>query len=232
MIQIRKSADRGQADYGWLKSYHTFSFGSYRDYEHMGYRVLRVINEDRVLADKGFGTHPHDNMEIISYVVSGELEHKDSMGNGSVINEGEFQVITAGTGIAHSEFNPSKDQETHFYQIWIIPDAKNLEPAYGQRKYQKDVTSQQLELVACKFPTNGELKVNQDMKLYLVRIGAGEAINLPIQKERYGWVQVVSGRLDFEGEELYTGDGLAFSDFQNPTLKANEEIEILFFDLP
>lgn len=232
MIEIRKSEDRGHADHGWLDTHHTFSFGSYRDPEHTGFRVLRVINEDRVLADNGFGTHAHDNMEIISYVISGELEHKDSMGNGSVIKAGEFQIITAGTGITHSEFNPSKDKETHFYQMWIIPDTRNLEPAYGQKDFRAAGENGNLELVASKAPTNGALQVNQNIKLYLGRVAAGESVELPLQKERHGWIQVVKGNLELQGSELHGSDGAALRDTQNPQIVAKTEVEILFFDLP
>jgi redox-sensitive bicupin YhaK (pirin superfamily) len=232
MIVIRKSNDRGHANYGWLDSRHTFSFGGYYDSAQMGFRVLRVINEDRVLAGKGFGTHPHDNMEILSYVVAGELEHKDSLGNGSVIKAGEFQVITAGTGITHSEFNPSSDEPTHFYQIWITPDTKDLKPAYQQKNFQAAGSAMPLKLVASKNPTDGALKVNQDVQLYLVLLTAQQSVKLPLASSRYGWLQVVAGAVSLEGNELHSGDGAALSESENPTISAEVEAEVLFFDLP
>jgi redox-sensitive bicupin YhaK (pirin superfamily) len=231
MIRIRKSDERGHANFGWLKTFHTFSFGSYRDEKHMGFRMLRVINEDRVLAGSGFDTHPHSNMEILSYVVSGELEHKDSMGNGSIIKEGEFQVITAGTGITHSEFNPSTEKGTHFYQMWVIPDTQDLSPSYGQIRWSSKGAGGGLKLIACKTPANGALKVNQDVKLYCGCIARGESVKLPLKKERFGWLQVVKGELNLEGSTLKAGDGASLSSTELPEMTAQVETEILFFDL-
>jgi redox-sensitive bicupin YhaK (pirin superfamily) len=232
MMRFRKSDERGHAKHGWLDSYHTFSFANYYDPEHMGFRVLRVMNEDRLSPDKGFGTHPHENMEIISYVVSGELEHKDNMGNGSVIRPGEFQIITAGTGITHSEFNPSKDEETHFYQIWILPDAKGLNPRYQQRSFPALESGQGLQLVASKTGENDSLVVNQDVRLYRSVLGQSEELVLPLTMARHGWVQLVSGALKVAGETLHVGDGAALSEVERPLVEAVDRAEFLFFDLP
>lgn len=232
MIRVRKSSERGHAKHGWLESYHTFSFAHYYDPNHMGFRVLRVMNEDRVLPDNGFGTHPHDNMEILSYVISGELEHKDNMGNGSVIKPGEFQIITAGTGITHSEFNPSSDKETHFYQIWILPDTQGLKPNYQQRAFPPIEGGQALQLVASKSGEAGSLLVNQDVRLYRAILSQGEEIELPLVVGRYGWIQLVRGEIEIAGEMLRAGDGVALSEIELLEVKAVTGSELLFFDLP
>lgn len=229
MIEVRRSEERGHANHGWLESHHTFSFASYQDPEHMGYRVLRVINEDRVAPGKGFGTHGHDNMEIISYVISGQLEHKDSMGNGSVINTGEFQIITAGTGITHSEFNPSESDETHFHQMWVLPEEQGLTPAYGQNNPELDSN---LKLVATKDAEGETLRVNQDIKLYKAEFTARDKTTLPLANSRYGWLQIVSGEVEVNGEALKAGDGAALSEVENPLVSAKSDGEFLLFDLP
>lgn len=230
MIKLRHAKERGHANHGWLDSYHTFSFGSYQDPQFMGFRNLRVINEDRVAAGKGFGTHPHNDMEIISYVVSGQLEHKDSMGNGSVIEAGEFQIITAGSGISHSEFNPSKDAPTHFYQIWVEPDVSSLAPAYGQKHFEH-AGAESLVLVASKSGESDSLILNQDVRLYKGRISAGAEIELPLSSERFGWLQQVSGVVTLQEESLSSGDGASLENLESPSLYAVENSEFLFFDL-
>lgn len=232
MINIRKSQERGHANHGWLDSRHTFSFGGYHDPNQMGFRVLRVINEDKVKPDHGFGTHPHRDMEIISYVVSGELEHKDSMGNGSVILPGEFQIITAGTGITHSEFNPSKDKETHFYQIWVLPDAKGIAPRYEQKSFSSQNENKELQLVASKDGENDSLTIHQDIRLFKGALKASNEIFLPLQAKRYGWIQVVSGELEINRVLLQAGDGASITDLLNPVVNALADSEFLFFDLP
>ncbi len=198
----------------------------------MGHRVLRVMNEDRVLPDNGFGTHPHSNMEIISYVVSGELEHRDSMENGSIIRAGEFQIITAGSGITHSEFNPSKENETHFYQIWIVPDTNDLAPSYGQKSFSEPTEPKSLQLVASQEETDGSLKINQDIRLYLGHLSAGEEVVLPLSDQRYGWLQIVDGTLELEGTHLTAGDGGALSGHEAPQITSRANTIFLFFDLP
>ena len=229
MIQVRKANERGHANHGWLDSNHTFSFGRYQDPDHMGFRVLRVINEDKVHPGNGFGTHPHNDMEIISYVVSGKLEHKDSMGNGSVINAGEFQCISAGSGITHSEFNPSATELAHFYQIWIEPDERGVEPNYAQRDFS---SASGLQLVASKGGKDGSLPINQDAKLYLARVDASERIALPLQKSRYGWLQVVKGSISIGDTQLVSSDGIALSNEREPEVVADSDSEFFFFDLP
>lgn len=229
MITIHRADERGHANHGWLDSYHTFSFGGYYNPDMIGFSVLRVMNEDRVQPDNGFGTHPHKNMEIISYVVSGELEHKDSMGNGSVIKPGEFQIITAGSGITHSECNPSKSETTHFYQMWIVPDTEGLTPAYGQRAFDGDSA---LELVGSKSGEARSLRVNQDIKLYRGKLAAGQSLTLPVTKERKGWLQIVRGDLILESEKITKSDGVAFTESEGVELQSETDTEFLFFDLP
>ncbi|MCB0330774.1 MAG: pirin family protein, partial [Bdellovibrionales bacterium] len=207
MITIRKSEERGHANHGWLDTYHTFSFADYRDPEHLMFRKLRVMNEDRIAPNNGFGTHPHDNMEIITYVISGELEHRDSMGNGSIIKAGEFQLMSAGTGITHSERNPSRDIETHLYQMWVFPEERGLTPSYSQKSFA--AAQNQIQLVASREAGNGSLPIHQDMKLYLCRLENGGQIELPLAESRYGWIQAISGDFLLNGQRLSAGDGAA-----------------------
>ena len=232
MLTIRRANQRGHANFGWLDTNHTFSFGQYHDPEYMGFRVLRVINEDRVSPGNGFGTHPHKDMEIISYVLSGELEHKDSLGNGSVIKAGEFQIISAGTGITHSEFNPSSEQETHFYQIWIEPEKKGLAPSYEQHSFGSSGKENELLLVASREKSEGSLKINQDVKLYVGSLAGSEARTLPLVSERHGWLQVVKGSLELNGDLLGSSDGASMSDECELRVVAKSDSEYLFFDLP
>ena len=231
MIRIRKAEQRGHADHGWLNTYHTFSFASYNDPAHMGFRSLRVINEDRVAAGMGFGTHPHRDMEIVSYVLEGALEHKDSMGNGEVLRPGEFQRITAGTGIAHSEFNPSKDEPTHFYQIWLMPKAEGLPPGYEQKRFDDDRTKNALRLVASPDGEDGSLTIHQDARVYLSRLDAGKTIEFTIPAGRHAWLQVLRGGVTLNGEAMHTSDGAAISDEIELTIRATSDAEIMLFDL-
>ena len=231
MIKIRKSEDRGHADHGWLKSHHTFSFAGYQDPEHMGFRSLRVMNEDRVSAGQGFGTHGHNDMEIVSYVLEGELEHKDSMGNGEVLRPGEFQRITAGTGIKHSEFNPSKDSPTHFYQIWLLPERQGLDPGYEQKAFDASERKNRLQLVASREGSDGSIKIFQDAKIFLVDLSGGSEVTHEIPQGRHSWVQVLRGSASINGQELQAGDAAAISEEEAIQLKSDQTAELMIFDL-
>jgi redox-sensitive bicupin YhaK (pirin superfamily) len=231
MITIRRAEDRGHANHGWLDSYHTFSFAGYRDPQHMGFRTLRVINEDRVAAGQGFGTHGHSDMEIVSYVLEGELEHVDSMGNGKVLRPGEFQRISAGKGITHSEFNPSSDRATHFYQIWILPERKGIVPSYEQKAFSKDGRKNQLQLVAARSGEQGSIVMHQDAKIYLADLSDGQKVSYPIPPGRHVWIQVLRGEVLVNDELLRTSDAAAISDEPNLTLQSPVQAEIMLFDL-
>ena len=231
MISIRKSEERGHADHGWLKSHHTFSFAGYRDPNHMGFRSLRVINEDRVDAGQGFGTHGHSDMEIVSYVLDGELEHKDSMGNGEVLRPGEFQRITAGTGIQHSEFNPSQVNQTHFYQIWLLPEQKGIEPGYEQKAFDASERQNQLQLVASRTGADGSLVIHQDAKIFLCDLSGGKEVSYEIPAGRHSWVQVLRGSATVNGEALKAGDAAAVSEEALLSLKSDGSAELMIFDL-
>lgn len=231
MIAIRKSDERGFADHGWLKSHHTFSFAGYQDPKHMGFRSLRVMNEDRVEAGQGFGTHGHSDMELVSYVLDGELEHKDSMGNGEVLRPGEFQRITAGTGIKHSEFNPSKNSSTHFYQIWLLPEQKGIEPSYEQKAFDADQRQNQLQLVASRDGSEGSIVIHQDAKIFLTDLSDGRDISYEIAAGRYSWVQMLRGSATVNGNALQAGDAAALSDEALLKLKSDSSAELMIFDL-
>ena len=231
MIQLRKSEERGHADHGWLKSHHTFSFAGYFDKEHMNFRSLRVMNEDRVAPGQGFGTHAHDNMEIVSYVLDGELEHKDSMGNGEVLRPGEFQRISAGTGITHSEFNPSEKHATHFYQIWLRPEQRDLKPSYEQKAFASSDRQNKLQLVASNDGENGSLLIHQDVRIYLTDLSRGNEIEHSIPENRHVWVQVLRGSADVNGHSLATGDAAALSDESELSLASHDSAELMIFDL-
>lgn len=232
MLVKRSAHDRGHVEHGWLESYHTFSFGSYYDPLHTGFRSLAVINEDRVAPGKGFATHAHKNMEIISYVLEGELEHKDSMGNGSIIRAGEFQYIAAGTGITHSEFNPSLDHPVHFYQIWLLPERDNVAPSYKQREFKPVTSNAELELICSGSGKDNSIQINQDALLYAGVSGSGEAFLLPLTSNRYGWLQVVRGTCVVDTIALKAGDGLAFSECAEPVVQTKPGCVFIFFDLP
>lgn len=231
MIRTRKSDDRGHINHGWLDSYHTFSFASYYDPVHIHFRKLRVINEDRVQPGQGFGMHPHKEMEIISYIIDGALEHKDSEGNNSVICKGEIQRMSAGTGIIHSEYNHSDTKVVHFLQIWILPDEKDLMPGYEQKKYAGRLNPNQLCLIASRDGLNGSVVIHQDVNLYTCLLDKEKNIEYPIPTDRHVWLQIVKGNLAVNGENLFSGDGCAISDEQCLELVANNDCEFLLFDL-
>ncbi|MCF7847969.1 MAG: pirin family protein [Kiritimatiellales bacterium] len=231
MITVRKSKDRGHADHGWLETRHTFSFASYLDPEHMKFHALRVINEDWIQAGKGFGTHPHENMEIITYIISGALEHKDSMGNGSVIRPGELQRLTAGTGITHSEFNPSDKEDTHLLQIWIYPEETGLTPGYEQRDFSALELPNQLTLLASRTGRNQSLTVHQDVDLYCGLLEQEKELKYYLPPERHIWLQVVKGVVAANNTVLHAGDGCVISDENAVQLAADTNSEFLLFDL-
>ena len=232
MITVRKSEDRGYANHGWLKSHHTFSFANYYDEKHMGFGPLRVINEDRIDGGTGFGTHGHKNMEIISYVIDGKLEHKDSMGNETVILPGEVQRLTAGTGIRHSEKNKLEKDSTHFLQIWIMPDQENLEPGYGQKSFANDFGCSDLILVASKSGKNGSITLNQDVDMYVAKAQDEGEKTLKTYSHRHLWVQVVGGSVEVNGVKLGAGDGAGVHAVEAMKLKWQKNSEFLVFDMP
>jgi quercetin 2,3-dioxygenase len=231
MITVRKAADRGSANLGWLDSKHTFSFGSYHDPDHMGFGKLRVINDDRVEPGQGFGTHPHRDMEIVSYVIDGALEHKDSMGNGSVMHANDVQRMTAGSGIRHSEFNHSNDEPVHFLQIWIEPEKPSLAPEYEQKSFATDEKRDRLRLIASRDGRQGSLQLHQDADLYASVLSGETALRHEFATGRRGWVQVVRGSVEVNGEALGSGDGAAIEDVTELSLHAHGEAEFLLFDL-
>ncbi len=232
MLQVRKSGDRGHANHGWLDSYHSFSFAGYYDPEQMGFRSLRVINEDRIAPLGGFPTHGHQDMEIITYVLSGALEHKDSLGTGSVIRPGEVQQMSAGTGIKHSEYNPSDQESTHLLQIWIVPNKTGIAPRYAQKTFPIAEQPGQLHLVVTGDGRHGTIPVQQDINLYAGRILAGEAIAPQLDPARYGWLQVARGELLLNDLRLNAGDGIAIGETTDLNLTAITDTEVLLFDLP
>jgi len=232
MIHIRKSAERGQADHGWLLAKHSFSFAEYFDPENMGYRALRVINEDRVKPANGFGTHPHRDMEIVTYILEGALEHKDSMGNGSIIRPGDVQYMSAGSGVLHSEFNPSDREGVHLLQIWLLPDEKNAKPRYAQKTFSEEEKRGKLKLVVSKSGEQGSIAIRQDTKLYASVLGEGESATLSLAVGRHAWVQIARGSIDLNGNRLEQGDGAAVSGEKELNLIGNAAMsEILVFDL-
>ena len=231
MIQVRKAQDRGHANHGWLDTFHTFSFSTYQDRDHMKFRSLRVMNEDTVAPGQGFGTHPHNDMEIVTYVLEGALEHKDSMGNGEVLRPGEFQRMSAGTGITHSEFNPSQDEPVHLYQIWLFPERKGIEPSYEQKRFPEEERHDQMRLVASRDAEDGSLLIHTDARIYLSQISAAEEIWHQLPEGRYGWLQVLRGSVSVNGVELATSDGAAISEETSLTIRANTDAEIMLFDL-
>jgi hypothetical protein len=232
MIVIRKSEDRGHVDFGWLESKHTFSFGHYVDPKHMGVGPLRVINEDRVKPGAGFDTHGHRDMEIISYVLDGALEHRDSIGTGSVIRPGEVQRMSAGTGIRHSEYNHSDDAPVHFLQIWILPETDGLVPSYEQKAFAAVETKGRLRLVGSRDGRDGSVTIHQDVDLYAGRFDDGDTARLPLAPGRSAWVQVARGDVEVNGARLNTGDGAYISDSATVEVTGREGAEILAFDMP
>jgi len=231
-MTLWKSGERGLSDLGWLKSRHSFSFGEYFDEARMGFGDLRVINEDRIQGGTGFSTHGHRDMEIISYVLKGALDHKDSMGTAATILPGEVQRMSAGTGVRHSEHNHLKDEETHFFQIWILPDADNLKPGYAQKDFSKQLEKGKPFLAASKDGREGSITLNQDANLYLARPVAGEKLDLPLHWDRKGWLQLASGELIVNGQKLDEGDGLAISEESAVKVEAVKDSHFLYFNLP
>ena len=230
MLRLRPSKERGYAEHSWLKSYHTFSFSSYFDRHHMHFRSLRVMNEDWIDPSSGFPTHPHDNMEIITYVIEGRVAHKDSMGNVEEIQPGEIQCMSAGTGITHSEFNPSDKDTTHLYQIWLMPAKNNIKPTYQQIRYDQAALGD-LVLLASQDARDGAVFINQDVDLYRAEMQAGQEVKFDIRPGRGVWIQLVKGELDVNGESMQTGDGLAVEDEPGLVMTTDSNAEFLLFDL-
>jgi hypothetical protein len=231
MIAIRKAEERGHANHGWLNSYHSFSFANYYDPQQMGFKSLRVINEDRVQASQGFGAHSHQDMEIISYVLEGALEHKDSMGTSSIIRPGEVQIMSAGTGVTHSEYNHSKTDSVHFLQIWILPNQKGLKPRYEQKMYSTEEKHGNLRLIASQDGRDGSVTIHQDANIYATLLDAGQRVDYQIKPNRHAWVQVIKGDISLNGNLLVAGDGAAISDENNIAINAKDNTELLLFDL-
>ncbi len=232
MIIKRHRDDRGPTDGVWLKSMHTFSFGHYHDPDHMGFGPLRVINDDHVIPGAGFGTHAHSNMEIISYVISGELAHKDSMGNGSSIHAGDIQLMSAGTGVTHSEFNGSKEEEVHFLQIWIMPDVQHTKPGYQQKTFDPSEMKNAFRVVVSPDGQDGSLMIKQDAKLFSGKFDENAEGKFEVQSDRKYWIQMVQGIAEVNGHEARAGDGFAIAGEDKITFKSSTNSEVLLFDLP
>ncbi len=230
MMTIRKANERGHAEHGWLDTYHTFSFADYYDPQWMGFRSLRVINDDLVLPGAGFGAHPHRDMEIITYVLRGALEHKDSMGNGSVIRAGDLQYMSAGKGVVHSEFNPSKDEAVRLLQIWILPDANGLKPQYAE-KTLRDAPTGQLYLMTSKTGRESSIAIHQDADLWLAKLEPGQKTAHALANDRHAWIHVAEGEAVLNGITLSAGDAAAVSEEKNMELAANKPSQVLLFDL-
>ncbi len=231
MMTVRKAADRGHAQHGWLDSHHTFSFADYYDPRHMGFRALRVINDDRVEGGMGFGAHPHRDMEIISYVLEGALTHKDSMGTGAVIRVGDVQRMSAGTGVTHSEFNASKADEVHFLQIWLVPDKKGVTPGYAQKEFSDEEKRGRLRLVTSPDGADGSITIHTDARVYAGLFDRGEQTTFTLPENRYGWVHVARGKVRLNGVELAEGDGVALEKERELSIEGIDDAEILVFDL-
>ncbi len=231
MITLRRSKERGHADHGWLDSHHTFSFADYHDPAHMGFRALRVLNEDRVAPGRGFPTHPHRDMEIVSYVLEGGLEHRDSLGTGSVIRPGDLQRMSAGTGVTHSEKNASTAEPVHFLQIWLVPSARGLAPSYEQKTFTEQDKRNQLRLVASRDGRAGSVTIHTDAALYATRLDRSEHVTLELAPGRHAFIHVARGQARVQGHELSAGDAVAISDATKVTLEGVEHAELLAFDL-
>lgn len=231
MIKIKRSKERGHANHGWLDTYHSFSFADYYDPANMGFRDLRVINEDFIEAAQGFPTHGHRDMEIITYVINGEISHRDSMGNGETVKRHEVQRMTAGTGVLHSEYS-SPTERTHILQIWILPEKRNLQPSYEQTYFAPEDKEGKLKLVASRGGDDGSVHINQDVRLYSSLLASDEEVSLDLAEGRHAWIQLISGSLDVNGQRLEPGDGAAISEERLPKLKAaSDNTEFLLFDL-
>ncbi len=231
MITVRKSLDRGHADHGWLLTYHTFSFADYYDPQEMGWGPLRVINEDRVQPGEGFGTHSHKDMEIITYVLQGQLEHKDSMGNGAIIQAGDVQRMSAGTGVRHSEYNPSPSTLVHFLQIWIEPESLGVDPSYEQKTFTSDDKRGQLRLVASRNGREGSVTIHQDVDLYDSLLSKGGRLSHNISQGRIAYLQLINGVVELNGTLLKTGDGAKIKSEHTLTIAASDDSEMLLFDM-
>ncbi len=232
MLTLRRAEERGRANFGWLDSRHSFSFGHYHDPAHMGFGPLRVINDDRVAPGGGFPTHPHADMEIVSYVLAGALEHKDSLGTGSVIRPGDVQRMSAGSGIRHSEFNASKTEPVHFLQIWIIPESKGLAPGYEQKAFSEADKRGKLRLVGSRDGREGSVTIHRDVDFYATLLGEEETVTHTLKAGRSAWVQVAQGSAKLNGEQLYPGDGVALEEAGTLTLAGtSQDAEILLFDM-
>lgn len=231
MLTVRKADERGHASWGWLDTHHTFSFADYYDRDHMGFRALRVINDDRVAAGAGFPTHPHRDMEIITYVLDGAVAHRDSMGTGSVIRAGEVQRMSAGTGVTHSEYNESKTAPLHLLQIWLVPERRGLPPSYEQKAFADEERSGKLRLVASPDGTDGSVTVHQDVKLYSTLLTPGQRVEHTLAPGRHAWIQVAKGAVTVNGQLLDTGDGAAISDETTLVLEGEQDANVLLFDL-
>ena len=232
MIVQRCAGDRGHANHGWLDTYHTFSFASYYDARFMGFRDLRVINEDTVAPGQGFGMHPHRDMEIITYILSGALEHKDSMGNGEVLHVGEVQHMSAGTGVDHSEFNHSTTEPVHLYQIWILPKTRGIEPTYSQKKFPQAERLNRLQAIVSADGRDESLKMHQDATIYLAALEANKTVEHRLALGRHGWLQVLRGSIRLNDNTLHKGDGASITDEMLVTIQGVEPSEVMLFDLP
>jgi quercetin 2,3-dioxygenase len=231
MLSIRRATERGHANHGWLDSYHTFSFAGYFDPEHMNFGSLRVLNEDRVQPGKGFGTHSHKDMEIISYVLEGALSHQDDMGNGSVISPGDVQRMSAGSGVAHSEFNPSSEQAVHFLQIWIVPKVSGMRPSYEQKFFAAEDKRGRLRVIASPDARDGSVTIHQDAIVYSTLLDGAEKVVHPLVRGRRAFVHVARGKVSANGQTLSPGDALQMTDETQITLEKGENAEVLLFDL-
>lgn len=231
MLRTRRSRERGHANHGWLDSYHTFSFAGYYDPQHMGFRSLRVINEDRVQPNNGFGEHAHRDMEIISYVLEGALEHKDSLGNGSVIRPGDVQRMSAGTGVRHSEYNPSRNELVHFLQIWILPAQTGLPPSYEQKRFDLDARHNEWQLIASPDGRDGSVTVHQDAFIYTARLNGSAELAHTLNSGRAAYLQIARGTVQVNGESLQAGDGIAVTEENQVQIMAHAAAEVLLFDL-
>jgi redox-sensitive bicupin YhaK (pirin superfamily) len=230
MITVRNAGERGHASFDWLDTWHTFSFADYHDAQHLGFRALRVINDDTIAGGGGFGTHPHRDMEIITFVLSGALEHKDSMGNGRIIRRGEVQYMAAGTGVAHSEFNPSPTEPVHLLQIWILPDHKGAKPVYAEKTFAQAAPGQ-FYLAASKSGRDGSIPINQDVDVFIGKLSAGNHISHTLKPGRHAWLQVAEGEVKLNGQSLKAGDGAAVSDENKLVLESAGPAQVILFDL-
>lgn len=230
-LLIRRAAERGHTDIGWLKSYHTFSFGGYYDQRHMGFRSLRVINDDRIAAGRGFPTHPHRDMEIISYVLDGSLQHKDSTGKGAIITPDDIQMMSAGTGITHSEYNPSPTESNHFLQIWIEPGMKGVHPRYSDNVVQPADKQNVWKLIAGPEDSSASVNIYQDARIHASKLQAGESLDYTLERNRHAWLQVATGEIEINGTKLQTGDAVASSRPTDLHVTASKDADILLFDL-